>query len=359
MHRGNPKAMLGLIVCLILFIAAAVLLFQAVPLLNEVHLTANATPSPTPVWGNVMVVTVDPASGTPAPSLRSGQSGDAVLNLQSRLKALGYYTGELDGQFGPGTLAAVTAFQRENGLEADGIAGPETQTKLFSASARALMSTAVPAATLTPDPNRNVPYETSDGLPLLVNRSHPLADNYQPLDLVNLSKYCDSSVVRIKYDSSMAEREAVDALMVMLRAAQRDGIMIWQVSSAYRTAREQQSLLDNEIKKYMEENKLDAQNARSAALQTVAEPGTSEHQLGVCFDITVPGVSFKGTSQHNWLKEHCWDYGFILRYPEDKEKITGFLAEAWHYRWVGVAHAQRMRDEKLCLEEYIQRYGTW
>ena len=86
------------------------------------------------------------------------------------------------------------------------------------------------------------------------------------------------------------------------------------------------------------------------------EPGCSEHQLGLSFDINVPGRSFKGTKQCTWLHEHCWEYGFILRYQEGKEAITGFKAEAWHYRWVGLEHARRMKEENLCLEEYIQRY---
>ena len=94
--------------------------------------------------------------------------------------------------------------------------------------------------------------------------------------------------------------------------------------------------------------------ARSTALKTVAEPGFSEHHLGTCFDITVPSVSFKGTKQHKWLLEHCWEYGFILRYPPDKTKITGFAPEAWHYRYVGAEHAMKMHELNLCLEEYLE-----
>ena len=89
----------------------------------------------------------------------------------------------------------------------------------------------------------------------------------------------------------------------------------------------------------------------------MAVPGFSEHHLATCFDITVPGVAFAGTKQHKWLLENCWDYGFILRYPEDKTEITGFVAEAWHYRYVGVEHAHIMRDEDLCLEEYIEKHA--
>ena len=71
------------------------------------------------------------------------------------------------------------------------------------------------------------------------------------------------------------------------------------------------------------------------------------------FDITVAGTTFKGTEQQKWLQKHCWDYGFIVRYQEDKEAITGFLAECWHIRYVGVRHSVIMRDQNLCLEEYL------
>ena len=106
----------------------------------------------------------------------------------------------------------------------------------------------------------------------------------------------------------------------------------------------------------MKENGMSRSKARSATRKTVADPGTSEHHLGTCFDITVPGTTFAGTEQARWLGEHCWDYGFILRYTKDKEKITGFLAEAWHFRYVGEEHARIMRDENLCLEEYLEKY---
>ena len=85
----------------------------------------------------------------------------------------------------------------------------------------------------------------------------------------------------------------------------------------------------------------------------MAEPGTSEHQLGLAIDINIPGTSFAGTKQCKWLHEHCWEYGFIVRYTADKKKITGYDAEAWHIRYVGVDHAMRIRELGLCLEEYL------
>ena len=90
----------------------------------------------------------------------------------------------------------------------------------------------------------------------------------------------------------------------------------------------------------------------------MADPGASEHHTGLAFDITVAGTIFKGTEQQIWLHKHCWDYGFIIRYQEDKEDITGVTYESWHYRYVGVEHAKIIMKEGLCLEEYLQRIGS-
>ena len=97
----------------------------------------SLTPTPEPAWpASVMQVTRDPMLPTPEPVLRSGSAGDAVKNLQSRLAVLGYYTAEIDGQFGAGTKEAVMLFQRANGLDPDGIVGQETREVLFSPNAK-------------------------------------------------------------------------------------------------------------------------------------------------------------------------------------------------------------------------------
>lgn len=192
--------------------------------------------------------------------------------------------------------------------------------------------------------------------PLLVNRDYPIDVSLVPADLVQLSEVLDSSI-RLKTKGIMAVRTAAEALDVMLSAARAEGISNWQVGTAYRSSKEQQRILDNKIAAYRKQNPgWSRSKARSAALRTVQEPGCSEHQLGLAFDINVPGRSFKGTKQCTWLHEHCWEYGFILRYQEGKESITGISAEAWHIRYVGVEHSLYMRDHDLCLEEYLADY---
>ena len=318
--------------------------------------SADAVPAPaTPAPTDTPAVTGAPTPAAAFQVLKSGSKGEAVRAVQQRLKDLGYYAGEIDGQYGPATKTAVYRFQNAHGLSADSVVGQVTWDRLFAADA---LPAPTAGPTAEPDVSGSLPYVRPDGLPLVVNKSRPLPDGYRTADLVTMNSYCDSSVVKIKYDDTQAERQAVDALMTMLQAAQAEGIGSWQISAAYRTVAYQQQLMDQKVNELIKNNGLSRKKAQQAARNTVADPGSSEHHLGTCFDITVPGVSFKGTKQHKWLLANCWDYGFILRYPEDKEKITGYTAEAWHYRWVGQPHARIMRDENLCLEEYVERYGA-
>ncbi|MED9958493.1 MAG: M15 family metallopeptidase, partial [Christensenellales bacterium] len=164
-------------------------------------------------------------------------------------------------------------------------------------------------------------------------------------------------VVYIKGSEIEGNREAVDKLMEMLRAAIADGLGDWQISAGYRSVAYQQQLWDNRVYEYRQQG-LSASEAQSATARYVAVPGSSEHHTGLAFDVTVPGESFPLTEQSKWLAEHCWDYGFIIRYTEEKEDITGISAEPWHVRYVGQPHARIMRDENWCLEEYIASLTT-
>ena len=283
-------------------------------------------------------------SATPA-MLSYGSSGDEVKALQSRLQQLGFYSGVLDGDYGKGTRAAVKLFQAQHGLDDDGIAGQKTLEMLYSNDAQPMLVTPTPAAVQV----------LAGSQPLLVNRQHPVASDFAPADLVNLSEYCDSSLVKIKYDGTQGVREAADALLRMLEAAKADGITNWQVSAAYRSYADQQRIFDNKVKSFQNNNPdWSLSRCRSAASVTVADPGASEHHTGLAFDMTVPNTSmFLGTPQCAWLHEHCWEYGFILRYTDEKQQITGFAGEAWHIRYVGTEHSLAMQQSGQCLEEYL------
>ena len=245
-----------------------------------------------------------------------------------------------DGTFGANTQEAVTRFQAVNGLSADGLAGAKTQELLYSGNAL--------SADQAPKPD----------FLILVNRQHKLGKNDAPTDLVTIENVLSADIVKVKYSGTKADRTATEALGQMLSAAIADGVSNFQISSAYRTYSEQQKLVDNSVAKYRKNNPdWSRDRCLSATYNTVAPAGTSEHQTGLAFDITVPGVSFTGTQQQKWLHAHCAEYGFIVRFTAEKQKLTGFVAESWHFRYVGQEAAAVITQNGWCLEEYVEKRG--
>ena len=278
--------------------------------------------------------------------LHNGSKGEEVRILQLRLAELGYLEGSADGVYGAMTREAVRRFQQRNGLSVDGVAGKKTQNRLYS-----------PEAIPAPEPAEPTDVLAGDW-PMLTNLQHPVGEDFVPADLVLMTDLCDADLVKIKYENTKGVRTAVEALIRMLEDARADGLTKWQVSAGYRSYAEQESMMNSRINSYLRNNPdWSKSRARRAALQTVAEPGASEHHLGLSFDVNVPGASnFSSTKQCAWLSEHCWEYGFIIRYQADKKQITGFSPEPWHIRYVGTEHSLIMQRENLCLEEYLEKY---
>lgn len=123
------------------------------------------------------------------------------------------------------------------------------------------------------------------------------------------------------------------------------------INESYRTAERQQQILDQYTASY-EATGLSHEEAFAKARETVALPGTSEHQLGLALDI-IAEYDEDSTATWQWLFENCWRYGFILRYPADKVELTGISYEPWHFRYVGVRAATEIMQQGLCLEEYL------
>jgi len=176
----------------------------------------------------------------------------------------------------------------------------------------------------------------------LVNREHPLPDGWT-VDTRALPN-------GLKFD-----QRAYDALTRMLAAGEAEGLR-FVVCSAYRTVAYQQSLFDAQVDKYLRQG-FSRSEAEAWTAQEIAVPGTSEHNLGLAADIVSRDYQLldEGQSQtpeQQWLMAHCWEYGFILRYPEDKSELTGIIYEPWHYRYVGREAAAEITSRGLCLEEY-------
>lgn len=280
-----------------------------------------------------------PVTPTATPgTMRSGDKGQTVRDLQTRLQELGYYDGKIDGDFGSGTKNAVKAFQRQHGLTSDGVAGPKTLTVLYSDEAKPFV--------------QPTPVNTLAGAqPLLVNKDHPVSEDFEPADLVTV-KDVTGKLMTYQRDSIQGVREAVEALSSMIRAAQADGVSPWKLREGYRTYKDQQAIFDRRVKQYENDGKTHSQ-AVARTRKEVADPGASEHHTGLAFDLNVEGKSFVDTAQYVWLKQHCFEYGFVLRYTDEKEDITGITGEEWHVRYVGIEHARAMEELGFCLEEYI------
>ena len=154
------------------------------------------------------------------------------------------------------------------------------------------------------------------------------------------------------------DRACYDDLMAMLEGCREAGHRP-VVKSSYRTQVTQKQLYENKVRQWIGYG-YDEEAARKKAATIVAVPGTSEHQLGWAVDIVddrYHGLNEKQATMpaQIWLMEHCWEYGFILRYPVDKSEVTGIIYEPWHYRWVGRDNAKAIHETGLCLEEYLAK----
>lgn len=160
---------------------------------------------------------------------------------------------------------------------------------------------------------------------LLVNNEYALPENYQ-IELSN------------RYNLQMDQR-ILEPYAQMVSAAGKDGITLW-LSSAYRSVDRQKTLYEQEIKQN-ENQGLSSQQAEEKAKEAVALPGHSEHNTGLAIDLNGVKPEFENDAAYAWLLQHAEEYGFILRYPKEKEDITKIMFEPWHYRYVGPEHAKK------------------
>jgi len=216
-------------------------------------------------------------------------------------------------------------------------ASPNSEKK-----AEAKNTPVLPEKELEPQPDLSFP-EAEDWQLLLVNPWNEMPEDYE----VNLKTLSNG----LKIDE-----KAYDDLSAMLQACREDGLSP-QICSAYRTHAKQTSLYNNKVARLRNAGYSKTEALKEAG-RWVARPGTSEHQLGLALDIVSSSYQAltkkqEHTAEQKWLMEHCWEYGFILRYPNDKSEITGIGYEPWHYRYVGVEVAQDIRKSGLCFEEYL------
>ena len=180
----------------------------------------------------------------------------------------------------------------------------------------------------------------------LVNKDNPLDEKYEPHDLVPVKVRKSSSV------EMLGRSVAVKALQDMFAAAEKEGITLY-LKSAYRSYSTQNTMYSNRLEKN-----------KGVDDELVQYPGSSEHQSGLSFDVVnqhyakAKGMNagFFNTNEGKWLDENCAKFGFVIRYPNDKEDITKIKYEPWHIRYLGLDIANYMLEHDLCHEEFTEEW---
>lgn len=180
--------------------------------------------------------------------------------------------------------------------------------------------------------------DNQDDLAVLVNKYHKLSNDYVPSDLEKINS---------KYQwlgrSNELRKDAREAFEKMCEAATKDNIYIY-AGSGYRSYQTQLYLYNTYVKR----------DGFKAAETYSARASYSEHQTGLAMDIAnKSGFISKNDKEYDWLVKNSYKYGFILRYPEDKENITGYMYEEWHYRYLGTTLAKEVYDSGLTYDEYL------
>lgn len=180
---------------------------------------------------------------------------------------------------------------------------------------------------------------------ILVNEDHPLDSSYVPEKLTEISS-------GYKVDDRI-----VSDLRQMLDDGAAEGMSMY-VTSAYRSYEQQISTFNASMQTRLNEG-MTPLEAYQETSTSVALPGTSEHATGLAVDIISTEYEELDdrqgdTEEQKWLMEHCWEYGFILRYPPEKSDITGIIYEPWHYRYVGKDTAKEITEQGITLEEYLE-----
>lgn len=181
----------------------------------------------------------------------------------------------------------------------------------------------------------------NDGNLMLVNKFHKLSKDYVPSDLVDVAN-------TYGYGENKLVKEVYENFLNMWNDAKKENLSLI-ITSAYRDYEYQESLW----KSYA------SSKGDKWADSVAARAGFSEHQTGLTMDIVTYGSKmndFENTDEFKWLNENAYKYGFILRYPKDKEKITGYSYESWHYRYVGKEAAEKIKKEGITFDEYYAYY---
>ena len=178
---------------------------------------------------------------------------------------------------------------------------------------------------------------------ILTNAQYPIPEDYLPV------------LKEVPGQGQSVDERIYDPLMEMLSDMKEQGLSP-VVCSGYRTLDKQEMLFNRKVSAYVKQG-YSMEEANQMARRLLSIPGSGEHCLGLAVDIYCESyqkleAGFADTKEGKWLRENCWDYGFILRYDQGKEELTGIDYEPWHFRYVGKAAAQYLKETGMCLEEF-------
>ena len=235
--------------------------------------------------------------------------------------------------------------------------GDVSQTTTPQESDENIQGSDVPESVDTSKQELDIPINHEDDWALyVIGNDDPLPEDF-------------SVVTKTVAGERVLDERCADYAIEMLKAAEKDGIDLY-VTSSYRNVQKQAENLESYTNSLIAQG-WSAEDAAAQAKKEIAMPGCSEHNAGLAMDIVSSDYwsnhddldeSFEELPHFDWLVDNSWKYGFILSYPEGKEDITGFIYEPWHYRFVGLSHAERIHKvyedtgEFLTVNEYIERY---
>lgn len=247
---------------------------------------------------------------------------EILVALQEALKTAGYYTIR-DGGYGPSMEKQLLAFKKEVMEEHSADITSEVIESLEAMNAPKMV-------------------KDINAFDVIVNSENNLASTDVPLSLIEF-KQESGNAVKLRVDIH-------EALTSMLAAAAIDGESL-VILEGYQDYAEQEAIF----------NKVLRRSDYNSAKEETALPGQSEHQTGLAIDVdnvkgnVTKSQAFSNTTEYQWLLNNSYKYGFVLRYPEGKEAITGREFMPWHYRYVGVELAKKLVDTTMTLEEYINK----
>jgi LAS superfamily LD-carboxypeptidase LdcB len=262
-------------------------------------------------------------------NLKKGDYGKDVKILQNILNLEIDNNLPITGFFGDKTEKFLIKFQEKYNLNLTGYLDEKTLNKINELYYKLLC----------PSPEKDYP----DFLLYPVSKNNPLPLDYIPPDLINITNQVSTlGVICLR-------KEAAESLLEMINDAKKEGLNILVVSG-FRRPEIQKFLYYSYIKFYGKK-----------ALDVIAKAGHSEHQLGTVVDLdsgSYPSLlttNFEKTPEGKWLKENSWKYGFVMSYPKDSKKITGYDYEPWHFRYIGKEHAANLINLNLIPIQYLEQ----